>query len=716
MLNTFVQNAVTECSQLFSFDIIPCNSFNENLPRYSLHIKDSIKILLCDLLDKKILALATHATKTMSPIDIHNFKKAFLNTLPFLNSNISESKHASNVALTTICSAKNTLGAGRHIADICSKWFIPGKLTPLSYVFSYVFSFSFDPQHQYLMHQINGNLTDKKDSVIIKKTLPIINKEIKITIQAVQKAREIIAKDTLCLNERKTLIYQNIESLIKSSTHRQSRSVYDHIHHLFLKLSSEKKTALISEQVAPLSNSPSNLFQRDIFADLQNFLVQFQEEFIVKRKAQHISKLISNIYLFKKEVLHHIALNPKKRFLKTAILNSKYEDNKTPFIGLLICINILKPNEIIAKEHIESALKEAIQSSFQIQFFSSVDKAPQSIKLLYFEIQKIDISLFNNIEISNLQSQLIKSIKVHIKRNLNHVFMARNEEEIFKNVVTLSKQLKYVHDIPQIMINFHRQTDEDLIFTIIILRIKKDQSYCLQEKLTQCKQYLNFNRVKVNIVGYLRKNYQKQACVFDLQLKKKPFLRQDFSVDLYDARSFIYSTLSNALGPIRDFNGGMFSKQHEVYALLKNQILSTEKIDEFSLKNFFYNICPAHMQGVLEVSLLKESFLFMNRHQELKTEDEYFLCKKKIGRFFLLLINSSSQDIGENIANNILKKKHVPDLEAKSVRSTHRSFQILLIFTYNIKKGLDHFYSDPLSVNRKENCMKESTRFNSKNF
>jgi hypothetical protein len=697
MHKSCVENTPTTQEMSTTFDIIPCNSFNKNLPRYSIHIKNAIKILLLDLLPPEILNLAKITSKNTTAESINNFSKAFESTLPFSHSDVCECQNQANVAFTTICTAHNTHGAGRHISEICSHWLVPGKQIPLSYVFSYVFSFDFDPQKNYLIHQINANLVDKHDVATLTKTLPIIKKEILISITAVHHSRKIISNDSISTKSKQELIYQNIQSLIHRENLKPSESLFDHMHHLFLKLSSEKKNALISEQMAPLIASNSKLFQRNIFTELQNFLFQFQSYFVVERNVEHVSKLVSIIYLFKKEIAEKIIIKPKERHLSLEVLSSTYDNSSAkPFVALLIGVNILKPNEVIAREHIEKALKAIIKTPFRIQFFQSIDKTNHSLRLLYFEIVKADASTFDPQELKVLQSQLAKSIKVHIKRTINPIFMAKNEEEILKNVITLSKQLKYVHDIPQVMINFHRQNDEDLIFTIIILRIKRAKSFCIEKRLERCSHQLKIESVNVKLVGYLRKKHQKQACIFDIRLSKKQFLQQDYSVDLHDARSCIYTELSKTLGQIRDFNGGMFSKQHEVFAELKNQTLETNTFDEFALKSFFYNISPPHMQGVLDASIFKQAFYLLTKHQELKEDINYSLYKEQIQDHFILLLNTNSKALAQKLTKAILELKSCPNFEAKSYRTTTKCLQTILIFRSNKTEFLEAFYQELL--------------------
>ena len=51
--------------------------------------------------------------------------------------------------------------------------------------------------------------------------------------------------------------------------------------------------------------------------------------------------------------------------------------------------------------------------------------------------------------------------------------MPRNEEEVMRNIITLSNQLRLSRDLPQVIINFEEQSSKQLSFTVIWLRVLK---------------------------------------------------------------------------------------------------------------------------------------------------------------------------------------------------------------------------------------------------
>jgi hypothetical protein len=100
----------------------------------------------------------------------------------------------------------------------------------------------------------------------------------------------------------------------------------------------------------------------------------------------------------------------------------------------------------------------------------------------------------------------------------------------------------------------------------------------------------------------------KRGYGFRVQVPKEQFLRRDHSIDLYKARRTVVSEISNIIGEVRDYNGGMISKQNELLSNVKELLKGTEKYNDLLLENFFYSLNPVIMRTVLEAEALKKLF------------------------------------------------------------------------------------------------------------
>jgi hypothetical protein len=201
--------------------------------------------------------------------------------------------------------------------------------------------------------------------------------------------------------------------------------------------------------------------------------------------------------------------------------------------------------------------------------------------------------------------------------------MLRNEEEVIRHIVTLSGQLKFVRDLPQVILSFERQTETDLIFNVILVRILFPESLSIQNLFDQKQLLLTYIHDRVKRVGMLRKRYPKEATVFQVSFKSYPFLRDDHSVDLYKARQEVIKDLERVIGEIRDYYGGMIIKQLELLGALKHEIGELSRTDELLLESFFHSLYPVEMRSVLSPEPLRKLFsMWKEKNQMVVLEPE----------------------------------------------------------------------------------------------
>src|SRR5262249_28102216 len=151
----------------------------------------------------------------------------------------------------------------------------------------------------------------------------------------------------------------------------------------------------------------------------------------------------------------------------------------------------------------------------------------------------------------SLSKELPIDLKDRIEHLMHPVFMPRNEEEIVRNVLSLSSQIKYIRDIPQLTISFDEQTLTSLFFTVILVRVLKPDSRPIQDTFRRGETFLTYIHDRCRSLGFLRKKYLKEATIFRVKLAKGKFLRRDHSIDLNKARQAIFDELTRLLGDLR---------------------------------------------------------------------------------------------------------------------------------------------------------------------
>jgi hypothetical protein len=648
------------------------------------HYLQSIQKIVRRIIPKELMQYAQEI-ESLDEIDkIRHFYKLFEDSVPTTSWTSDETQFPSTISIVTVCSANYTQGVGRFLGDMFSRWLVPGKQFPLVYMHSMAFQFKANPGSGFYLFEVFAKVDNKKDYTLIKANLPGLAQEIKLNILSVQHARRVISLKPLTIEQKKIIIQENISSLLDRPSKDFSHSLFEQMHQFFIKVAAEHKVMRIKEQISPLLEFKPQVFERDLFSELHNCVYLFKDAFTADRDLRHLTRIISYMYLFRKVLSNMATNNPHQRHLNFKLLHTQLqvEGKNRLVLGILVGINILRDNEIIGEKHIYRAIQSIIPTAELLPQSSISDKRKNSpIKMIYIEVFH-ESGRFSHEEISDLRARLPKEIKTRIESVINPIFMPRNEEEVMRNILVLSNQLKYVQDIPQVIITFHKQTESKIAFTVILLRIVRPTDLPLQKLFLKHKSKVKFSDHEIKTVGLLRKRHPKEANIFEMLLHKKAFLRKDFSVDLNEARKFIYHKLTEMLGEIRDYNGGMISKQNEVLTELKKILLQINVRNDFLLENFFYSISPNYMQSLLKPHILKKLFLLVLESLEHDYSSQiYFLKTQIVEDFFLLTVGAVNPSLKEFLEQRI----EALEFEASSLSTSYVNIYDICCLSYLLR-------------------------------
>lgn len=443
---------------------------------------------------------------------------------------------------------------------------------------------------------------------------------------------------------------------------------------LLLKTFLETKDAQVLSRVSSLARYWSD---KDLYPSFLLSLLNFPRAFKSIRSITHLSRLVCALFFYKKNVIVAIDQHPSKRhlFVKFFQAHLDFPFGRKKILGIVIAFNVMNPREVFEEQHVLEALRRIIPDVRMVKgsFLESQDK-PNQVHTVYLEIEREDQSDFSIEEIRYFQKTLPNELKGCIEQLVPMTFMRRNEEEVYRTIVTLRDELKSIRDIPQATISFEEQTQFDLFFTVVLLRVVKEKETTIHELFTQHFPEIVLIFERIDHVGTLKKVYQKEASVFRLQLSKSAFFRKDRSVNLYKARRKVVSMLVKALGPIRDYNGGLILKQNE---RLEDFLAAMPKVyDEFLLENFFYSITPIAMQSILPPSLVREWFLAFSElfEKEMKRQEPFLLSCRHIEEATIVVVRTENSSFREELLSRI-NRLRIPSLElAFSEIDVHGTF------------------------------------------
>lgn len=520
---------------------------------------------------------------------------------------------------------RHRANAVKFFYEMIHRWLLPGRRLNISSFFATDFKLPELTNELFTVSEVVISVGELSDMESVRSNLPILETEIRLGLVSVYHANRILE--------------------IKG-------------------LSADQKTSLIQERIASLLEKRPDDFDSDIFTQMQHFLVMCSEEFKGAREYGHMSRIIYVFYLFRKAIQQQIENVPGVRHLTLKLCKTKLH---LPFgtkrvLGVFVGINFLNDNEVFEERHLIKAIKVYFPQISVISDSNFVSLLREDkIQLLYLELEKTGGEEFTLAEIKMLKERLSEDLKNGVERLMRPLFMPRNEEEVMRNIITLAQQLRYPRDLPQVIISFDEQTDLELSFTIIFLRVLQKGMPSIQELFQRSKTFFKFIPDRVKVVGTLRKKYPKEATVFRVRLPASSFLRQDHSVDLLKARHVVTSELQRIVGEVRDYNGGMISKQQEQFLGLKCLFPNMSRREEILLENFFHSIFPIELRSVVSPKILKNLFSILldavEKNKDANQEkDAYF---KEEGSVLYALISYQDINLKEKLIENVAPL-HIP--------------------------------------------------------
>jgi len=494
-----------------------------------------------------------------------SFTENFSRLLPIFKWSEWDS-HLSIVLLST-----HRANGAKFFYEMVSRWLMPGKRLNISSFFATDFQCDGSSQ-RFTLSEVVLTIDHPSELERIRFQLPVLESEIRLGLLSVYHANRILE--------------------IKG-------------------LSADEKTSLIQERIATLLEKWPKQFQHDIFSQMQHFLVMCGDEFKALREYTHMSRIIYVFYFFVRALRDEIEEDPLSRFVHVRLSRTYLHLplGLKQVVGVFIAVNLLNESELFEERHFVRLLKTHFPgvSLVEDSCFSRLFKE-ERIQLLYLEVEKEGGAPFSSVELKQMREKLGEEIRDGIEKVSHSLFMPRNEEEVMRNIITLSNELRSSRDIPQVIITFDGQREAELSFTVIWLRVLKSSDASLQV-LFEKENSFALDRVKR--VGMLRNKYPKEASVFRLFLPADPFLRSDHSIDLFKGRQAVVEQLRQILGEFRDFNGGMIAKQHEQFLALKGLFTSLDLKEELLLENFFHSIFPIELRSLFNPLFLKKLFAML---------------------------------------------------------------------------------------------------------
>ena len=139
----------------------------------------------------------------------------------------------------------------------------------------------------------------------------------------------------------------------------------------------------------------------------------------------------------------------------------------------------------------------------------------------------------------------------------------------------------------------------------------------------------------------------------------------------------VFEELISVLGEVRDFNGGMISKQNELLSQLRELLGETAQHNELLLENFFYSLTPVAVRTLMDPAALKVLFQMQVEAIEcgLGLGAGYSIKMRNNPEFVFIMIKARDRAVREEISR-IFSMLQVtsPDLARSFVKVYESSY------------------------------------------
>ncbi len=439
-------------------------------------------------------------------------------------------------------------------------------------------------------------------------------------------------------------------------------------------LYSEGTASLFKAISHPLKRWP-DYFDKDIQQELFRFIGQLNPAFIRLRNVRHLVRMFCSSYLMRKSMNRALYFSPHKRQTRARILQTKltFPFQSQPVLGILGAISLQnEEGERFGEKHMSAAILAILpQAEIVKGSFYACPSQLDPILTAYVEIVKKNGTLFSLKEKKQLSRALSEEFAKRIERTCSISFNLHREEEVMKNIELLKQELASSPDLPQAMIFFSAKNSEYLSFQIILVRTIRKTTMPLDE----C-----FASLPVQFISDYRKSQRNvEIDMFRLQIPiGASFLRTDLSINLYEARHQAVSFLHKAIGKVRDYNGGVFAQQRDRFSDFKSSLPEIARKDPDLLDRFFHALSPAHMQALLPLDVLKDSFrLFLKiLRRNLSGNGAYRFLSEETEYFLLVMISTEDPSFPQQISD-VLKAEQGIAEDLATISLTHQGLHVL---------------------------------------
>ncbi|MDX8430584.1 MAG: hypothetical protein SNF33_02090 [Candidatus Algichlamydia australiensis] len=572
-------------------------------------------------------------------------------------------------------------GLGRYVTEICSRWVLPGQVLPVTTAFSYNFIFVNFPNRVFFVKELTVEAPGEKTIKNIAHNSPIVGKEIRTNLIAVDQTRTIVKIPDLTFDERVELLKERLGQVIEEFPSEVGAHVHKLLQDSMSAAIGEVRVDEIRAGIARIMEM-SNPNDHTLFKETKRHLLLFAEKFVYARAPKHIIRILCYFHLFRKTLLQEHEESPDDQHFALRTFQVVLPDPDHRSV-MAICIghNLLPTNIPLEEERLAEIIRIWLPNAVKVEeSYYEHRRLGERFKLMYIEVCKNNGQPFTDLEMWTLRKMLPAEIKERLFYH-HKIRWHRNEEDAFKNIVHLARQLRTVNDPPQVSVNYFKSDRNNLIFTVLLVRVVKSEHRSIRELLEEHREdFVRLEKVDVHKVGLIRKKHTKEAIIFDIAMDAKKY-STELSSDVYRARQGVIELLIKIFGEVRDSNGTLVAKQVDALSRVKKLFDEEDVPTHFLFEPFFYSLNPTYMQTVLPPAVIKTFFKFFHSVVRSNSSEAIPMVRKEIHHSYYMTIVAAPK---ENIRDFIIPPIEKLKLEGDLVSTAH-NFTLFQVLSFMIR-------------------------------
>ncbi len=391
-----------------------------------------------------------------------------------------------------------------------------------------------------------------------------------------------------------------------------------------------------------------HLFDEEVYNKVAIFFNFSSRASLDRHTPLHLFRLLMRINHFHNLLLHNFSLNPHIRhilikFLPTHLI---FPFSSKAVLGCLIGLTLRNHQEGLTTEDLQYLIDKNCPDYQLVPGMIYYHPMPHdSIRLIYFEIEKKSGGFFTIPEQGIIYKAFIKRLQEDLPRFVRSVFVPRNQEEVYKNILLLSQEIKSTEDLPHVMISLDQQKNEELVFLITLVYASSRKPISLDSLFARASPTIKFISESYYPVTFLENRQPVMAYLFRLHITQQSRMAADSALHFYEARRQISDLLQRILGEFRDYNGGLILKLDEQLSRLKEHFANTLEKDPAIIDTFFYSLTPLEKQATLDFPTLCHMLSHFLKAQDFRPShlsQYYFVTEIQENKVFATILLPAS--------------------------------------------------------------------------